>query len=147
MENKATKAQKQFIHVNAPTRDIKEEYVQWATGDVEKISCNDLTFEQANMIIVQLGGTPHKNEAYGWAKFDRNNQQHKTILALCMNYGWKKRNPKTGRDIADLGSLGNWLKNDTRCPVRKPLEDMDTIETSKIISALENMVGSKYKQR
>lgn len=145
MEQKATKEQKQFIHVNTPNRDIKEEFVQWATGDVEKTSCNDLTFEQANMIIVQLGGKPHKNDAYAWGLFDKDNQQHKTILALCMNYGWKRRNPKSGYDIADISALGNWLKNDPRCPVRKPLKKMDTIETSKIISALENMVGGKYK--
>lgn len=141
----ATKEQKKFIHVNAPTRDIKEEYVQWATGDVEKISCNDLTFDEANMIIVQLGGTAHRNDAYSWGMFDRSNQQHKAILSLCMNYGWKKRNPKSGFDIADIGALGNWLKNDPRCPVRKPLKKMDVTETSKIISALENMVSGKYK--
>ncbi|WP_139063707.1 hypothetical protein [Flagellimonas eckloniae] len=119
--------------------------MQWATRDVAKISCNDLTFDEANRIIEKLGGTPHKHASYGWGMFDKNNHQHKTILALCMNYGWKKLNPKSGRDIADIAALGNWLHNDPRCPVRKPLKQMEPKETSKIIAALENMVARKYK--
>ena len=41
----ATKEQKRAIAMNTANKDIKEEFVQWATKDVKKTSTNDLTFE------------------------------------------------------------------------------------------------------
>lgn len=84
----ATKEQKQLIHINTPNRDTKEEFVQWATDDNAKTSCNDLSFDEANKILLQLNLTPHKPKNY--AVFDKNNKQHRTILSLCIQNGFSK---------------------------------------------------------
>lgn len=137
----ATKEQKQLIHINTPNRDIKEEFVQWATGDVEKTSCDDLLFEQANMILVKLGKKPHKPE--NWAVFDKNNKAHRTILSLCIQMGMSKESGRYGK-VADLDALNEWLHS-ARCPVQKPLKKMEKIELSKVIGALSAMTKKKYK--
>lgn len=140
----ATKEQKKYIHVNVPNRDTKEEWVQWATKDVDKISCNDLTFEQANKVIKELGGKPFISPYRSWATFDKENSQHKHILSLCIQYGWCSTHEKYG-EVANLDRLGEWLKNDSKCPVHKPLRQMEPKELSKIIIALEGMVKWKFK--
>lgn len=136
----AIKKQKQLIHVNTPTRDMKEEWVQWATGDVKKISCDDLSFEQANKILEQLGIKPLKAEY--WAYFDKDNSRHKYVLSLCIQYGWSIR--KRGSVFADLDRLNEWMHSN-RCPVQKPLKKMSPDELSKFIVALEGMMKSKNK--
>lgn len=135
----ATPAQKKLIHINTANRDIKEEFVQWATDDNNKISCDDLSFEQANKILVQLGKPPHKLNF--WAAFDKKNKQHMYILSLCIQYGWKLSGRRV---IADLDKLNEWMHSE-RCPVKKALLDMDTDELSKFIIALESMTKKKYK--
>lgn len=45
IQDPATAKQKQLIHLNTPTKDMKEEWVQWATNSNDKTSCNDLTFD------------------------------------------------------------------------------------------------------
>src|SRR5690625_3366741 len=93
----ATKKQKQLIHVNAPTRDIKEEFVQWATGDVNKISTNDLNFEQANRILEKLGKQPirakKEDSPLFWGYFDKNNSQHMQIQSLLHQLHWTVEHP------------------------------------------------------
>lgn len=144
----ATKKQKQLIHVNVPTRDIKEEFVQWATGDVAKTSTNDLTFEQANEILKKLGKQPVKpakeDSPLYWGYFDRNNTQHKQIQSLLHQLHWTVEHPKYGR-VADLERFGSWLQS-KRSPVRLPLKQMDARECSKIIIALEGIVKSTYRR-
>lgn len=144
----ATKSQKQIIHVTAPTRDIKEELVQWACDDNDKISCNDLTFDQANAILVKLGCKPHwayKNpEHMQYAKFDKNNEQHKRVLSALMTLGWTTSHPKWGR-TADLDRFGKWLMSD-KSPVRKPLMKMVTTEVTTIINALDSMTSKHFKK-
>lgn len=143
----ATKKQKQLIHVNAPTRDIKEEFVQWATGDVSKISTNDLNFDQANRILEKLGKQPirakKEDSPLFWGYFDRNNGQHKQIQSLLHQLHWTVSHPTYGR-VADLERFGAWLQS-SRSPVRMPLKKMNDRECSKIISALEGIVKSRYK--
>jgi hypothetical protein len=136
----ATKIQKQLIHINTPNRDIKEEFVQWATDSIEKISCNDLNFEQANMILVQLGKEPHK--ASNYAVFDKTNNRHKYILSLCITYGWSKWSAKFGK-IANLDKLNEWMHSKF-CPVQKPLKKMNSDELDKFIAALESMTVKKF---
>ena len=144
----ATKQQKQLIHVNSPTRDIKEEFVQWATGDVEKISCNDLDFDQANMILEQLGMPPHRRqgdkETALYGKFDKKNRQHMYVLSLLRQMGWTKASERYGQ-IADIYRFGEWLQSE-RAPVRKPLLKMTNPELTKTINALESMLGKKWKK-
>ena len=131
----ATAAQIKIIQTIMPTRDIKEEWVQWATEDVTKISCKDLTFDQANKILVQNKCTPHKPLFY--AKFDKENPRHKYLLSVVIEYGWFKRSGKYGR-IADLDKLNEWMHS-AKCPVKKPLMKMTADELSKVITALANM--------
>ena len=138
----ATKKQKQIIAINTPTKDIKEEWVQWATNDNNKTSTNDLTFEQANKLLMQLGLKPHKPEYY--AVFDTKNTKHRVILSLMRQAQWVKPNHKHG-EVADMDRLDNYLKNDKRCPVQKPLQQMNDKELEKLIIALNGIVKSKYK--
>ncbi|WP_167597668.1 hypothetical protein [Leeuwenhoekiella sp. ZYFB001] len=144
---KANKKQKQLIHVNAPNRDTKEEWVQWATGDNDKISTNDLTYAQANAILKQMGLKPvpmaTADLASTWGKFDKNNQRHKAILSLLIQIKWTTDHPRFGR-VADITRFGAWLQSD-RAPVRKPLLKMHPEEVSKIINALEGILKSLYK--
>ncbi|MGJ5643233.1 hypothetical protein [Formosa sp. S-31] len=82
-----------------------------------------------------------------WSFYDKDNSQHKYILSLCIQYGWVKAHPKTGRRVADLGALDKWLRGTFKTgqsPVKKPLQDMTPIEASKVISALENMVSKSF---
>jgi hypothetical protein len=139
----ATKDQKQYIYkLCGYKKDLKEELVQWATEDVDKTSTNELTFEQANIIILNRNGRPE--EASTWGRFNAKDQQHKHILSLLIQLGWKTKHSKTGFMVADLGRFGQWLQS-PKSPVLKPLLKMDPKEASKIISALKIMVGKIYK--
>lgn len=137
----ATKEQKQLIHINAPNRDIKEEFVQWATNDNSKISTNDLNFDQANRILEKLGIKPFKAE--NWAKFDKSNPKHKLILSLMRQAQWTKPHPRHG-EVADMDRLDSFLKSD-KSPVKKPLKSMSSEEVEKIIIALNGIVKHKWK--
>jgi hypothetical protein len=143
----ATTKQKQLIHVNAPTRDTKEEFVQWATGDVEKTSCNDLNFDQANKILVKLGIRPLAQSLgrpleKNWGRFDKSNKQHMRVMSQLHQIGWTQANERYGT-VADIDRLGQWLQSE-RSPVRKPLRKMNGREISKIINALNSMTVKKY---
>ncbi|TYB69021.1 MULTISPECIES: hypothetical protein [Bizionia] len=84
-----------------------------------------------------------------WSLFDFKNTQHRYILSLCMQFGWSKTHPVTGKQVADLGALDSWLKGKHKIgqsPVKKPLIDMEAKEASRVITALENMVGKKHAQ-
>ena len=145
----ATKQQKQLIHVNTQKSGLKEELVQWACNDNDKTSCNDLSFDQANAVLQELGLKPHRKEvdreAMRYARFDRANQQHKKILSTLMIIGWTQPHPRWGK-TADMERFGKWLMSD-KSPVRYPLRKMTVLETSKIISALESMTVKKYKTK
>ncbi|AUS04513.1 hypothetical protein [Pseudotamlana carrageenivorans] len=81
-----------------------------------------------------------------WSFYDSNNQQHKYILSLCMQFGWSKAHKVTGKQVANLGALDKWLRGVHKIgqsPIKKPLQDMSTTELSKVITALENMVFKK----
>lgn len=122
--------------------DIKDEYVQWVTGDINRTSLKSITQSQAIQIIKRQEGIedlPSEN----WAIFDKNNQQHRYILSVCIQKGWSVKSEKYG-EIADQKRLSDWLKSE-KSPVRKPLKKMQPIELSKIISALENMNVKHWK--
>jgi hypothetical protein len=90
--------------------------------------------------IVQGGRTHSKSN---WGLFDKNNQQHKTILAQMRTAQWVVPNGKWG-EVADLNRLSDFLKSD-KSPVNKPLKDMEPREVSKIIEAFKGIVKSTYK--
>lgn len=138
----ATAKQKQAIAINTPNKDTKEEWVQWATADVKKTSTNDLSFEQANKILLQLGLKPHKPDF--WAVFDTKNPRHRVIMSLMRQAQWTKPHDRHG-EVADMDRLDSYLKNDKRCPVKKPLQKMSPEELEKLIVALNGIVKSVYK--
>lgn len=83
-----------------------------------------------------------------WSFFDPESSQQMYILSLCIQYGWQKQHPKTGRTVADLGRLDRWLRGTAKSgqsPVKKPLAKMSGHELSIVISALENMVTKKHQ--
>ena len=144
---KANAHQKQLIHINQPNKELKEMMVQQITGDISKVSCNDLTFDQANMIIKKLGKQPVKatkeDDPVFWAYFDRKNKQHMQIQSLLHQLKWTMPNTKWGR-VPDLERFGSWLQSE-RAPVSKPLKKMTAAEVSKTIEALNGILKSMYK--
>lgn len=90
--------------------------------------------------IVQ-GGRSHSKS--NWGLFDKNNQQHKTLLSQLRTLQWVVPNDKWG-EVPDLNRLSEFLKSD-KSPVNKPLKDMDAKEVSKIIECFKSMVTKKYK--
>lgn len=125
--------------------DTKNEWVQWATADVNKTSLKNITQEQAVKIIRAQEGSETVNEsAENWAMFDKTNNKHLQVLSLCRQANWTTKHEKYG-DVACLERLSNWLKSE-RCPVNKPLKKMcNTTELPKIIKALTGIVKSIYK--
>lgn len=90
--------------------------------------------------IVQ-GGRGHSKS--NWGLFDKNNQQHKTILSLLRQAQWVVPNGKWG-EVPDISRLSDFLKSD-KSPVKKPLKSMEPNEVSKIIECFKSMVVKKYK--
>lgn len=139
----ATKEQKLAIRRNSQfNEDIKCEWVQWATGSNDKTSLNDLSFEQANKILKQQGGSVVKASVDAWGRFDKANSKHRYILSLCHQLGWVTE--VKGRTVANTNELAKWLRS-TRSPVQKPLSKMTELEVSKIIKALEEITKKKWK--
>jgi hypothetical protein len=130
---------------------IKEEWVQWVTGNVDITSLKSLTQEQAVRIIrQQTGDTSPPSEgclkggvADNWALFDKTNAQHRTILAQMRTAQWVVPHERHG-EVPDLERLSEFLKSD-KSPVKKPLKQMEPWELSKIIEALKGIVKSIYK--
>ena len=139
----ASSKQKQRIAILTKNdKELKAAYVVQQTKDDSKHSTNDLSHSQANTIITQLGGKPLVYD--NWAFFDKYDRSHSYIRSLCIQYGWTALNSRHS-EIADLGRLSEWLKN--QAPVKKRLLNMTRTEVSKTISALENMVKkSQLKQ-
>lgn len=79
-----------------------------------------------------------------WGLFDFTNSKHKYILSLLRQMGWETSPELTGRSLADVERFGAWLQSN-KAPVQKPLKKQSPEETSKTISALENMAAQKYK--
>lgn len=139
----ATKQQKFQIRKNCEYKvDIKEEFVQWATEDVNKTSLNDLSFDQANKILAQQTGKPIVTD--NWAYFNFKNPKHKVILSLLRQAKWTVPHEKHGT-VADLERFSMFLKG-SKSPVKKPLKNMSPQELEKTIVALRGITQHKYKK-
>lgn len=121
--------------------DIKEEWVQWVTGDVSRTSLKSLTQAQAVRIIKAQTGTEPQED--NWGLFDKNNKQHLTILAQMRTAQWVVPSDKYG-EVPDLERLSEFLKSE-KSPINKPLKKMEPWEVSKVIEAFKGIVKSKYK--
>ena len=125
--------------------DIKDEWVQWVTEDVNRTSLKSITQAQAVKIIRQQTGSPPL-EGLGevnYATFDKTNPKHKVILSICHQLQWTKPSVKWG-EVPDLDKLSNFLQSD-RSPVKKKLKDMTDLEIQKIIKALNGIIKHTYK--
>lgn len=126
--------------------EIKNEWVQWATGDVNRTSLRSITHDQAIKIMHQQTGSTDKSRLVpteNWGLFDKENKQHLTILAQMRNAQWVKPNDKYG-EVPDLERLSDFLKSD-KSPINKPLKKMEPWEVSKVIEAFKGIVKSIYK--
>lgn len=138
----ATKEQKFAIRKNCQyNEDIKCEWVQWAAEDTTKTSLNDLTFDQANKILIQQGSSPHIPD--NWAVFDKDNPKHRVIISLMRQAQWVKPHDKYG-EVADMKRLSDFLQT-PKSPITKPLQQMEPEELERIIKALKGIVKSKYR--
>lgn len=144
---KITTKQNRIIHMLLPAvikndADQKATLVQQFTNDWNRTSMSDLTFIEANQIIVRFGGTPLKYEH--WGVFDYKKTSHRMILSLLRQLGWQTFNEKRRGMVADMYRFSEWLKSE-KAPIQKPLQLMTKIEVSKIITALESMVVKQHQ--
>jgi hypothetical protein len=124
--------------------EMKDEWVQWVTGDNSRTSLRSITHDQAIKIMHQQTGTkPKQEDEDNWGEFDKDNRQHLTLLAYMRTAQWTTPNEKHG-EVADIERLSDWLKTE-KSPVRKPLKKMEPWEVSKIIEAFKGIVKSTYK--
>ena len=131
--NAISSQRKQLYKLFSYNKETEAAHVKHITGNETKVAASDLSIMQANALIKSL--------TTNWAFFDKNNSQHSRVLSLCHQLGWvQDANPK----YVDLSRLNNWLKS-FRSPVQKPLQSMEPKEVSKVIFALESMLGKKYK--
>lgn len=115
-------------------KEAKAEFIYQFTGDANRTSTKELTFSEANEVIVSLGGKPYNYD--NWALYDNQNTQHRRILSLLWQLKWLSE--YKGNTYPDLKRLSEWLK--TKAPVKKRLKAMTPKEVSKTIYALENML-------
>lgn len=106
----------------------------------EITSTLQLSYAEADDLIFFLNTGKSPDSSF-WALFDRNNKQHTTVLSLAHQLRWVLAD-KTW--LVDLNRLGNWIKSE-RCPVNKPLKQMNKEELSKVIFAMENISRKKFK--
>lgn len=141
---------KTILHNCAFNMDVKDEWVQWVTGDVKQTSLRSLTQAQAVKIIRQQtgdtsppsegclkGGVVNKYED-NWGLFDKKNSKHERIQANLRTANIVVKSEKWG-EVADmLGWFNRFLKS-SKSPVKKPLKKMTPKEVSKIIEALDGV--------
>ena len=133
--------------------DIKNEWVQWVTGDNNKTSLRNITQAQAVRIIKQQTGSPLTPEGgttagqcsppleglgEAWGAFDKNNSQHRYILSILRTANIVVKSEKWGEVPDTAGWLNRFLQS-PKSPIKKPLKKMSPTEVSKIITALEGV--------
>ena len=117
---------------------IKNEWVQWVTGDNNKTSLRNITQAQAVRIIKQQTGSDSSGAVENWGAFDKNNSQHRYILSILRTANIVVKSEKWGEVPDTAGWLNRFLQS-PKSPVKKPLKKMSPTEVSKIITALEGV--------
>lgn len=129
--------------------EVKNEWVQWATGDVNRTSLKSITQAQAKKIIRQQEGLPVEDKTAAienWASFTTqkpNPQKRKVLFSLMHQAQWTKEHQTLGQ-VPDLERLSLFLQSE-KSPVKKRLQDMDIREMEKIIRAFKGIVQTKWK--
>jgi len=142
-----TNQQIKIIHTLLPEvykkdKDQKKELVYQFTEEYAKTSIKDLTFYQANIMIIRFGGKAVNYEH--WGLFDVKNGSHMKVLSLLQEIGWTTYNETQKRNVADIYKLSQFLKSN-KSPVNLPLKKMTALQISrKLIPALEGISKSTY---
>ena len=118
--------------------DIKNEWVQWVTGDNNKTSLRNITQAQAVRIIKQQTGRDSSGAVENWDALDKENAQHRYILSILRTANIVVKSEKWGEVPDTAGWLNRFLQS-PKSPVKKPLKKMSPTEVSKIITALEGV--------
>ena len=118
--------------------DIKNEWVQWVTGDNNKTSLRNITQAQAVKIMKQQTGSDSSGAVENWGAFDKNNRQHRYILSILRTANIVVKSQKWGEVPDTAGWLNRFLQS-PKSPIKKPLKKMSPTEVSKIITALEGV--------
>lgn len=121
--------------------ETKNEYVQWATGDISRTSLRSITQAEAIKIIKQQTGkkdchTQARND--NWGSFNHKLTSHRMILSLLYQANITTSHETRG-EVADMNCWFAKFLQSSRCPVNKPLLQMKPFEVSKIIVALEGV--------
>ena len=109
--------------------EIKNEWVQWVTGDTNKTSLSGLTQAQAVRIIKQQTGSESVGAVENWGAFDKNNSQHRYILSILRQANIVVKSQKWGEVPDTAGWLNRFLQS-PKSPIKKPLKDMSKWELS-----------------
>lgn len=149
----ATTGQIKALHAVLPKDvvkdpELKAQFVYSVTNDATRTSTKSLTFDEANDALVSMGANPHKKpfvRLTRWHKFDYKKDSHMYILSLLQQMDWKVKSQTSNRYFADMNRFADWLQS-KKSPVNKSLLDMNAVEVSTIISALENMVKHHTKK-
>lgn len=118
--------------------EAKEDLIYQFTQNENKLSTKDLTYQQANDLIVSLNGKIASTPISQYGRFDRNNKQHLYLLSLCRQMGWVVFNKKQNKLFADIDRLGEWLK--TTGYLKKPLMSYDSSELPKLVKQFEQVL-------
>jgi hypothetical protein len=130
---------KRIMHNCSFNVEMKNEWVQWVTGDVKRTSLKSITQDQAVRIIRQQTGEVKPEVNDNWGFFDPNNSQHKRIQSNLRAANIVVKNEKHG-EVADMEGWFNRFLKSNKSPVKKPLKTMSPEEVSKIIKALDGVV-------
>ena len=128
--------------------DVKPEIVKNYTTN-GTASTKDLTFDQANRLIVNLGGkaikdpNSAKHKYAGYLSLDNN--QHKRILSLLFQLQCTKSSEKRHGEVSlvvDTERFGKWVLKSTA--EKKPIKELTPKQVSKVIYQLEIMLYKKH---
>lgn len=122
------------------SKEAKGDLISQFTADPDKRSTRDLSFDQANELIKQLGGNVSgESEDAKFAAFDKYNNQHQYMLSICYQLGWVTYNEKQRRQVVDLSRLGVWLRKYGF--KHKPLMKYNKSELPVLVSQFEKLLN------
>ena len=114
--------------------------------DGQYTSVKDLTFDQANRIIVDYGGQPEEKdivlEHLKFGKLRRDNPQHRRIMAVLYQLNWTMKSRNMDKMILDVERFGEFVK--THSKAKKPVTQMTPSQCSNLIYQLESILTKKF---
>lgn len=121
--------------------EIKNEWVQWVTEDLNRTSLKSITQAQAVKIMRQQTGDEKPKVKDKWEVFDNSNPKHKVILSLLYQANWTTF--VNVKEVPDMERFANWLQS--KAPVVKPLKEQTDLELEKTIKAFKGVIKTIYK--